>query len=393
MQQVSLPGQKSFREELTVLIDVRQPGRPIMSAGWHAGAGIMDGKTFKTIRESNGATQESWAAHLNTRFGKKYDKSRVSRWESGAEKIPDELGAALLNARLLDNMRYSRDGNVKVISAVQRKGGVGKSTISSALGFVLSKVKCGDDNARVLVIDGDSQTDLTSLCGISKEQIAEIDAAGRSFYHVLSGKCKPEEAVIPTGMPGLEIIPSSVSLAFAERELILREDHEGISANDSLKKVLTDGFRKRFDFIVIDCAPSLGVTVLNALNASTHALYVVQTETAALAAVENITDIIGVLRKTGHHSLQVLGIVPNMHPKNQKQHNDSLEELKVMATCIRRDRDRIGVPVFTPIPRVTDFTKAAAMRSVLYDIDDAAVGLVTFIEIAAALGVRTLLGE
>ena len=348
----------------------------------------MDGKSFKGIREKSGATQESWATALNRRFGKKYDKSRVCRWESGSEAIPEELAGALL----LDNMTADRQNSATIISVGIRKGGTGKSTISSALGYVLTRVKYSDRKpARILLVDADSQSNTTLACGISKEEILKIDAAGRSLYHVMTGKAKIDDCVIATSIPGMEIIPSAVSLAASERELLFREALKGIPANDALKDAISDEFRCKFDYIIFDLAPTLGVTTLCPLYASDYVLYAVQAESHAIAAMDHLTEIVETVRVTGNHELQVLGVVPNMVNIRLKQDRLSMEEMIAKAALIKRDLHSTGVPVFSPIPRCTGFAEASASNVLLYQCDVMSPGIKTFIEIAGAMGVQTLI--
>lgn len=354
------------------------------------GTEAMDGKTFKAIRESHGATQESWAVQINSRSGKRHDKSRISRWESGSEPIPVELA----NTLLLDNMKYTSKDHATIVSTSLRKGGSGKTTITAYLGYVLSRVRIDDrTTCRILVIDADSQGNLSHACGISKEQIADMDTAGRSFYHVLTGKCKAADAVIPTSVDGMHIMPSSVSTAFAERELLFREALEGIPANNALKDALTPEFTSGFDFILIDCAPTLGVTTLCPLVVSDYVLFAVQAEPYALTAMDHLAEIIGTIRKTANPELRVLGVVPNMVTVRFEQDKLSMVEMAEKAAMIRRDMQSVGVPVFTAIPRSTNFARAAASNVILYQYDPAAPGIETFVEVAAALGVRTYLGD
>ena len=89
----------------------------------------------------------------------------------------------------------------------------------------------------------------------------------------------------------------------------------------------------------------------------------------------------------------MLGLVPTMFDKRNKQDHLSLQEMAEKATTIRRDAGTVGVPVFSPIPRSTNFANAAAANEILMNVDVAAPGVITFVEIAAALGVRTPLGE
>jgi chromosome partitioning protein len=341
----------------------------------------MDGDKLRQIREARNETQESFAATLNRIFSRRYDKSRVSRWETGSEPIPVDVS----NMLYTECLTYEPKNRCMVLSTSLRKGGTGKSTITSALGFLLSKVKCGDRSCRVLCIDCDSQANLSLALGIDRDRIDELDAVGRTFYHVVMGRTPIADAVQKTGIPGLDIIASSVSLAFAERELLTREIREDIPANHALRDIMTDEFKRGYDFILLDCMPSLGITTLNALCASDRVLYAVQVESYAVVGMDHLTEIIATVRKGSNPDLRTLGVVPTMYSNRLSQDRASLDDIRRKATIM-------GVPVFEPLPRSTLFPQAAAANVVLYNVDRSAPGLQTFVEIAEALGVQTIGG-
>ena len=333
----------------------------------------MDGETLKAIRESRGETQAEFAKTLNSKFGKRYDKSKVSRWESCDEKIPAELAGNLL----LDTLSFTGSGKTKVVAVVNQKGGVGKSTVCACLGYVLSR-----SGARVLLIDADSQANLTVNVGIDDDTIQAADANGGTFYHALARKSNINDNIIETGIDGLHIVPSSIQLAVAERELLESELRDGEHANLRFREVLSTV--SGYDFVIVDCMPSLGILTLGAITAASVALIPAQTERFSVLGLGNLVEtIIGVIPI--NMGLKVLGIVPTLYSPRNSQDRASLDDITSKA-------EEIGVPVFTPIVRSTSFAQAASANVVVYHGDPGAPGLDTFIEIARELGVTSIGG-
>ncbi|MEI8397006.1 MAG: AAA family ATPase [Rhodospirillaceae bacterium] len=369
----------------------------------------MDGDTLKSIREQRFETQKELAFALNRRFGRKYDDPKVSRWESGAEKIPPDVAGFLL----MELLKFNGNGSCKVIATINQKGGVGKSTISLSIGHLLAKA-----GAKVLLVDGDSQANLTLGVGIGRGRIRELDGSGKTLYHVLTGKVELRDIIINSSFRGLDVVPSSIQLAVAERELIEREVGHGIAmhtnrrvreilaslnlsaehnalierelngqgvgageharANSRLREVLRP-VKANYDFVIIDCMPSLGILTLNALYAADLAIIPVQAEVFSIVGLGNLADTIADVRKR-NPALQMFGVVPNMYNHRQSQDRASLEEINAFAKTK-------GVRVFEPVPRSTAYAQASALNVILHEADPGAAGLQTFLEVAEALGV------
>ena len=153
----------------------------------------------------------------------------------------------------------------KIISIVNQKGGVGKTTtavnLASGIGMLGKKV---------LIVDADPQGNTTSGYGISKKNIQ------LTSYQLLIGKATAENAAIKTKFKNVDIVPSSMDLAAAEVDLIELDNREA-----QLKMALS-GVREKYDYIFIDCPPSLGLISINALNASDTVLVPIQCEYYAL---------------------------------------------------------------------------------------------------------------
>ena len=369
----------------------------------------MDGDTLKSIREQRFETQKELAFVLNRRFGRKYDDPKISRWESGTEKIPADVAGFLL----MEQLKFSGNGSCRVIATINQKGGVGKSTISLSIGHLLAKA-----GAKVLLVDGDSQANLTLGVGIGRGRIRELDASGKTLYHVMTGKVELRDIIVNSSFRGLDVVPSSIQLAVAERELIEREVSHGIAmhtnrrvreilaslnlsaehnavierelngqgaggehaqANSRLREVLRP-VKSNYDFVIIDCMPSLGILTLNALYAADLAVIPVQAEVFSIVGLGNLADTITDVRKR-NPALQMLGVVPNMYNHRQSQDRASLDEIFAFAKTK-------GVRVFEPVPRSTAFAQASALNVILHEADPGAAGLHTLLEVAEALGVK-----
>ena len=152
-----------------------------------------------------------------------------------------------------------------IISFSNQKGGVGKTTSA-----VNTAASLGNLGKKVLLVDFDPQGNATSGVGISKKSVVN------SVYDVIIGSCSAKEAIIDTEFKNLSIIPSHISLAGAEFELVDEKNRES-KLKDALKSVADN-----YDYIIIDCPPSLGLLSINALAASTGVIIPMQCEYYAL---------------------------------------------------------------------------------------------------------------
>ncbi len=183
----------------------------------------------------------------------------------------------------------------KIFSFCNQKGGVGKTTTAVNLATCLAQ-----KNKRVLLIDVDPQGNATSGIGITKSELTS------STYELLSGEISVTEVIIPTSITNLKIIPSNASLAGAEVELIEYERREYI-----LKNVL-ESVVDQFDFILIDCPPSLGLLTLNALTASDGMLIPLQCEYYALEGLGQLLNTYRLIREKLNPELEIAGVILTM---------------------------------------------------------------------------------
>ena len=186
--------------------------------------------------------------------------------------------------------------DVQVISFANQKGGVGKTTtaVNLAAGVGLAGKK-------VLLLDADPQGNSTSGFGINKKQVKTTS------YELLIGTGKLENAVVKTEFKGVDVVPSSMDLAAAEVDLI------EIERRESQLKMALAAARENYDYIFIDCPPSLGLITINALNASDTVLVPIQCEYFALEGLSQLMASVRQVKRLYNPTLEIEGIVLTMY--------------------------------------------------------------------------------
>ena len=214
----------------------------------------------------------------------------------------------------------------KIISISNQKGGVGKTTTSINLSsFLASRGK------KVLLVDIDPQGNAGSGLGI------DINQMENTSYEVLIGEVSATEAIQKTGIENLSMIPSNINLSGAEIDL-MSEDRKEFRLKGALTPI-----RPRFDFIIIDCPPSLGVLTVNALCASDSVMITLQTEYFALEGLTQLMKIISLVQENLNTSLELEGVVLTMYDKRTNLANQVANDVreyfkdKVYKTMIPRN--------------------------------------------------------
>ncbi|MBQ1988812.1 MAG: ParA family protein [Clostridia bacterium] len=199
----------------------------------------------------------------------------------------------------------------KIISVVNQKGGVGKTTtaVNLAAGIGLSGKK-------VLIVDADPQGNTTSGYGISKKN------NNLTSYQLLIGKGTAENAAIKTEFKNIDIVPASMDLAAAEVDLIEMENRES-----QLKMALAT-VREKYDYIFIDCPPSLGLISINALNASDTVLVPIQCEYYALEGLSQLMATVRQVKRLYNPTLEIEGIVLTMYDGRLNLTQQVVDEIK-----------------------------------------------------------------
>ncbi len=199
----------------------------------------------------------------------------------------------------------------KIIVVANQKGGVGKTTTAVNLSAVLASL-----GKKVLSIDCDPQGNLTSGFGIDKYNVEH------TLYDVLLGDCYIEQAIIDHDIENLKVVPANVNLAGAEIELISVEEREFL-----LKKI-TDDLRYLYDYIVIDCPPSLNILTLNAFCSADSVLIPVQCEYYALEGLSQLMSTIELVKKKLNPDLAIEGIVFTMFDSRTNLSIQVIDEVK-----------------------------------------------------------------
>ena len=218
----------------------------------------------------------------------------------------------------------------KIIAIANQKGGVGKTTTSVNLAASLGVLE-----KKVLLIDADPQANASSGLGIDVESVVN------GTYQVLEHTISAKEAIIQTDSPNLDIIPAHIDLVAIEIELVDKQEREYM-LKKALEKVKSD-----YDYILIDCAPSLGLITLNSLVASDSVIIPIQCEYFALEGLGKLLNTIKSVQKIHNSNLDIEGLLLTMFDSRLRLSNQVVDEVRkhfstmVFDTIIRRNT-RLG---------------------------------------------------
>jgi chromosome partitioning protein len=238
-----------------------------------------------------------------------------------------------------------KHGPARVISMVNQKGGVGKTTSTVSLGSALA-----DYGRKVLLVDFDPQGALSVALGMNPN---EMDL---SIYNLLTqSDCHIGDVIVNTRVPGLDLVPSNIDLSAAEVQLVSEVGREY-----ALQRVLAP-IIEDYDIVLIDCQPSLGLLTLNALTASTEVIIPMETEYFALRGVALLKDTIDKVVSRLNPELRILGVLPTMYNPRTLHGREVLESVTgafgdtVFSTTINRtvkfpDSAVAGEPITTFAP-------------------------------------------
>ena len=200
---------------------------------------------------------------------------------------------------------------MKILAICNQKGGVGKTTTSINLAASLAHLK-----KKVLLIDTDPQANATSGVGIDKAAISQ------SIYNILVDEVNINDVIIKTAYENLDIVPSSIALAGAEVELV-----SAISREQRMKNAISE-IKGDYDYIVIDCPPSLGLITLNSLTAADGVIIPVQTEYYALEGLSQLMNTFNIVRKHLNSKLDIFGVLLTMTDSRTNISNQVAEQVR-----------------------------------------------------------------
>ena len=247
----------------------------------------------------------------------------------------------------------------RIIAIANQKGGVGKTTTAINLAASLAALE-----KKVIIIDADPQANATSGIGVDFRQIKS------TIYDCLIDGKEPEDAILVTGVEHLSIIPSNIDLVGSEIEMLDRPEREKI-----LKKILVR-IAGNFDFVIIDCSPSLGLLTVNALTAANSVIIPVQCEYFALEGLGKLLNTIKIIQTNLNPELEIEGFLLTMYDSRLRLSNQVAEEVNkhfqemVFKTIIQRNVKLSEAPSF-------------GQPAILYDADSR--GSVNYLNLAKEL--------
>lgn len=226
---------------------------------------------------------------------------------------------------------------MKVISLTNQKGGVGKTTTTANLGAALAR-----KGKRVMVIDLDPQAHLTTSLGVKEYELE------KTIYEVFKGTVSINEVIIDLGYPesNFWLLPSSLTFSVADTEF------SGEAGREYLLKEALQGLEQKFDYVLIDCPPSLGLLTINGFTAAEEVYIPLQTEFLAMHGMTQLLQVYNVVKRRVNPNLQITGIIGTMYDSRKKLNREVIEKIEshfgdsLFKTMIRTNVSLAEAPSF-----------------------------------------------
>lgn len=322
----------------------------------------MQGEEFRDLRRQLRLSQTDLKEALNRVLERSYDKPRVSRWENGREPIPEEVAAAL------QGLARGQPRHARILVLANQKGGVGKTT--SALNLASGLARQG---ARVLLADLDPQA--TATVALLAGDSVEAYRQGRTMAHVILRDLPLDQAILTREDPllgnraGFDLVPSHIDLAETDGR---REPGFDVALRECL-----EGVRDRYDVVVLDAPPNLGMLTVMGLAAADEVIIPVRTEPYDSMGVGLILATIGKVQRRLNPGLRLAGILPTQYGARKSVDREVLEQL----VGVMRGR----APVLEPVPASAVFGHAARNGRIALEASPGAAAVAVYARLAAAL--------